>query len=68
MADKVKGLTITLTHDIRIDDIQKLMDAIQLLSGVQHVDPVLTTTDDHINRILITSEIKDKLFTVIKDL
>lgn len=39
MTDRVKGLVITLDHDIRIDDIQPLIQAIRFMRGVANVEP-----------------------------
>ena len=65
MTDRIKGFTVTLSHDIRIDDVEPLIEAVKMLRGVAHVEPSLTTADDHMNRQMIMLELKQKLYNSI---
>lgn len=67
MTDRIKGFTVTLEHDIRIDDVQGLIDAIRLLKGVAHVSPSVTTADDHMNREKIRGEFRNKMVDFFND-
>jgi len=68
MTDRIKGFTVTLTDDIRIDDVQPLLDAVKMLKGVASVDVSVTNMDDHMNRQMISMEFKTKLYDVLKDI
>ncbi len=67
MTDRVKGLVITLDSDIRIDDVQPLIDAISMLKGVSDVSANITDIDDHMNRTKISTEYKNKFYKFIRD-
>jgi len=69
MTDRVKGFTVTLDKDIRIDDVQPLMDAIGCMKHVIDVSPVIAeSTDEHIARVRISREVREKLYDLIKEL
>ena len=68
MTDRIKGFTVTLTDDIRIDDVQPLLDAVKMLKGVASVDVSVTNMDDHMNRQMISMEMKTKIYEVLKEL
>lgn len=69
MTDRVKGFIVTLDKDIRIDDVQRLMDAISCMKCVIAVDPVIAEgPDEHIARVRITKEVREKLFELAKSL
>jgi hypothetical protein len=67
MTDRVKGLIIALAEDVREDDIEGLMVAIQHLRGVSSVTTSVSTPDDWINRQQIKAEIRKKLWGVLMD-
>ena len=67
MTDRVKGFTVTLDKDIRIDDVQELMNAISMLKGIAHVEASITTAGDHMNREKIKMEYRDKFITFLND-
>lgn len=67
MTDRVKGFTVTLDHDIRIDDVQPLLEAIKLMRGVAHVEPSLVTMEDHMNRQVIKMELAEKLYKALNE-
>jgi hypothetical protein len=68
MTDRIKGFVVTLTDDIRIDDVQPLLDAVKMLKGVASVDTSVTDMDDHMNRRVIAMEMKTKIYEVLKEL
>jgi len=39
MTDRWNGFIVTLDRNLREDDAQPIMEAIQMLKGVQHVEP-----------------------------
>ena len=69
MTDRYKGFIVTLAQDIREDDAEALITALQLLKGVAKVTPVETTNTDDIIRMRVEGEIRNKLYDFIgKDL
>jgi hypothetical protein len=66
MTDRVKGFTVTLAEDVRIDDVEPVMNAIRMIKGVVDVEPSITNSDDHMNRMVITSKIRLKLIDFIQ--
>ena len=67
MTDRVKGFTVTLKEDIRIDDVEPILNAVRMIQGVAHVEPSITTSEDHMNRQLIKSQLLTKLFKVLHE-
>ena len=62
MTDRIKGFVVTLDKDIRIDDVQPIMDAIKMVKGVIDVSPSVTNADDHMNRERVTQEFRNKFW------
>ena len=58
MTGRIKGFTVTLDKDIRIDDVQPLLDAVKMLKGVIDVTPSVSNGDDYINRMQIETDLK----------
>lgn len=57
MTDRIKGLTISLEQDVRIDDLEPLMDAIRHLRLVADVTPLVADMDDWLARSRVRSEL-----------
>ncbi len=66
MSDRIKGLTVTFSEDIRDDDAQCVIDAIKMIKGVMDVHPSVRTPDDHMNRMRIRRELEEKLWNALK--
>lgn len=61
--EKVKGLTVTLSHDIAIEDIEVLINTIKMFKGIVSVDmSMYIHPDDYFNRQRIKWELRDKFF------
>jgi len=58
---------VTLSKDIRIDDIEHILTAVKMIKGVAHVEPSLSTHEDHFAQMRVGIEIKKKLFNFIKE-
>jgi hypothetical protein len=67
MTDRVKGFVVTLEKDIRIDDVEPLMQAIRYLRGVGDVSPSISDSNDHINQMRIKNELREKMWHFIKE-
>lgn len=68
MTNKVKGFTVTLEEDFREDDVERIMNAIKMIRGVLHVEPSIVTSEDHIQRIRIKTELMDRFVKSVKEL
>ena len=60
MTDRVKGFVVTLEKDIRIDDVEKLREAISMIKGIAGVEVSISDPDDAINRMRVLSGIREK--------
>ena len=67
MTDRVKGFTVTLEKDIRIDDVEVIMQAIRMIRGIANVEPSISTSEDHMNRQRIKYELRDKFYKFMTD-
>jgi hypothetical protein len=66
MTDRVKGFTVSLEKDIRIDDVEIIMQAISMIKGVADVTPSVSNPDDHINRIMLKHKFLEKFYDFIE--
>ena len=67
MTDRIKGFTVTLERDMREDDVEQLMAAMRYMKGVAHVEPSISSVDDHINQQRIKREMKSKFYKFIDE-
>ncbi len=59
MADRIKGLTVSLTHDIRDDDCQSIIDAIKMIKGVEEVETHIADAVDWIARKQVKGQLRE---------
>jgi len=50
MTDRVKGFTVTLEKDIRIDDVEVILNAVKMIKSGVHIKPSIITSNDHFAR------------------
>ena len=62
MTDRIKGLTVSFTHDIRKDDCEAIINAIQMIKGVAAVKANVTDSGDWMARQHVKSELRDLIF------
>jgi hypothetical protein len=67
MTDRVKGFTVTLAEDVRIDDIEPTMQAIRMIKGVVDVQPSIADGNDHINRMQVLHNIREKFIKFLDE-
>ena len=67
MTDRVKGLIVTLEHDMREDDVLSLMQAISHFRKVAGVSKAVVNVDDHINREQVRIEFKERVWNVLSN-
>jgi hypothetical protein len=67
MTDRVKGFTVTLERDVRDDDFQRIKEAVEMIYGVQHVEPSIVTPEDHMSRTRLKRDIVRNILKVIDE-
>jgi hypothetical protein len=67
MTDRIKGFTVTLENDIRIDDVEEIMRAIRMIRGIANIEPSVSTSDDQMNRQRIKYELRSKFYKFMAD-
>lgn len=67
MTDRIKGFTVILAQDIRVDDIDSIMQAISMVKGVVGVEPSVLDSNDHINRKRVKNEIREKFIKFLEE-
>lgn len=68
MTDRVRVLTVLLDDDYRIDSIQEgVMQAIKMIKGVIHVEPIIVSGEDYFNREAARWELKKKVYEALED-
>lgn len=65
MTDRLKGLTVTFEHDIRVDDAEAVISAIKMIKGVLSVDPLVSNHEQHIAEARVRHELGRKILKVI---
>jgi len=66
MTDRYCGFAITLEKDMREDDAEKIMLALQLVKGVISVKPVVSDLSKHMAYEQARNELAKKLFKVLR--
>lgn len=65
MTDRVRHLTITLDEDMRDDDLDPILSAIQHVRGVSSVERHVVTAQDHLARQAVRAEVQQKLLEAV---
>jgi len=66
MTDRYNALTVVLDRDIRSDDCEPLIAAIQQLRGVLSVTPNVSDFDDHVAFERARLELRTKLLQALE--
>ena len=64
---RVKGFTVTLERDIKEEEFQRVLEAVEMIHGVLHVEPVLATGQDHITRMRLKNDITRNILKLIDE-
>lgn len=67
MTDKINGFTVTLEKDYRIDDVEVILNALRMIKGVIHVEPLVSDMDDHISQERLKHELRGKFLAFMKE-
>ena len=61
MTDRAKGFTIALKEDIRVDDMDSILNALKMVKGVLKVEPIINDGTEIITEMRLKNEFKQKL-------
>lgn len=67
MTARIKGFTVTLERDIRDDDFQRIREAVEMVKGVLHVEPSISTVDDHMVKTRLKFDITRNILKLIDE-
>lgn len=67
MTDRLKGCWVAFDRDIRDDDAEPLIAAIQQMRGVLSVEPSVATPDDWMARERIRHELEAKMYEALRE-
>jgi hypothetical protein len=65
MTDRIKGFTVILEKDYRIDDIETIQKAIAMIKGVVGVQPVISQPSDFLAEQRVKNKIREDLYEFI---
>lgn len=68
MTARIRSLTVALSSDIRKDDVQSLIDAIQMMRNVISVTGNEVTPNDWTTEMRVRNEVFGKLMEVAKEM
>lgn len=68
MTDRIKGFTVVLDKDIRVDDIEFVVNAIKIIKGVIGVESLVVDHSDYIARTRYRREVIEKINNVLEEL
>ena len=64
---RLKGFTVTLERDTKQEEFQRIQEAVEMIIGVLHVEPVLATGKDHIIRLRLKNDITRNILKLIDE-
>lgn len=67
MTDRLRGFTVLLDRDIRVDDFEDIKRALYMIKYVKQVDEVINDGSEYIAEMKITQELREKMYEFIKD-
>jgi len=67
VTDRHSGYVVVLDREIREDDAERIVQAIQMVKGVLDVKPIVADHNDLINRSRIRHELLMKLIGLLKE-
>lgn len=67
MTDRLAGFTVTLTVDIRDDEVEAIVNAIRMVKGVASVEPLVSTYELHVAQVRADRVWRDRLLQLVRD-
>jgi hypothetical protein len=66
MTDLVRGFVVTLNKDMREDDADSILAALEMVKGVYSVKPVISDIHDMMAKEQALRDIREKVYEVLK--
>lgn len=67
MTDRLRGFTVLLDKDMRVDDFEVVKNAILMIKGVAQVDEVINDSSVYMTEMKVNSDIRNKLYKFITE-
>jgi len=67
MSDKVKGLYVSFDDDLHEETVERIVNAIKMIKGVQDVSSNVVNADDWLNRKRIAMEYQGEIYKVLNN-
>ncbi len=67
MTDRIKGVVVTFGEDIRVDDAERILDAIRMVKGVIDVHPVNSSAEDGMVAARVRRDLEARLSKALKE-
>ena len=68
MTDRAHSITIVLARDVRVDDLEPLMEAMRHLRGVLSVSSVVSDPQSHMAEMRAKDDLRTKFFALTQTL
>lgn len=68
MTDRVHSFQVVLEEDIRIDDIELVVNALRMVKGVLAVEPIVTDFAAAMAEVRAKDQMREKLITLVKEM
>jgi len=68
MTDRVKGFYVALEKDMRIDDVQKVLNAVKMIRYIADTRVSVVNIDDWMNRSQVKHELQQDIFMITSKL
>ena len=67
MTDRIHSINVVLEKDIRVDDAERILEAICMIKGVLTAEGNISDFETHMATARAKSELGQKLFEALKD-
>jgi hypothetical protein len=66
VTDRANGIVVVLDHDIRVDDLERIIGAIEMINGVVRAKANIADPSNFIVRERVKSEMRRKIFDALE--
>jgi len=67
VTDRINSFTVVLDSDIRIDDVEPIVNAIRMVRGVASVTGNVADQVSHVAQVGAKRELREQLFAVLAE-
>lgn len=65
MTDRIHSITVVLEENLRVDDAERILDALRMVRGVISADGNIADPDSHMAEVRARTDLHQKMFDVI---